>query len=236
MNFKDIGIIIAKKFLKENFSIITVFTKNHGLYSGVIQESSKKSGSIYQEGNVVDFLWQARLHEHLGTAKCELIKSYSSCLITNKTKLYAFNSIISLVKLAFHERENHNNFFDLFITYLESLKKEFNFKNYIHFELAILKETGYGIDINQCIVTGSKDNLTYVSPKSGMAICMSSGQPYKDRLLTLPQFLTTNISKITNIEKKQAFDLTTYFFGRYFFQNLKQPYSREIFIDHIIRM
>lgn len=234
MNFKDIGIIIAKKFLKEKSSIITVFTENHGLYSGVIQESSKKSGSIYQEGNIVDFLWQARLHEHLGTAKCELIKSYSSYLITNKTNLYAFNSIISLIKLTFHERENHNNFFPFFTNFLESLKKEFNFKNYIKFELAILKETGYGIDIDQCVVSGSKNNLIYVSPKSGMAICESAGSLYKDRLLILPQFLTTNISEITNIDRKHAFDLTTYFFSRYFFNNLKQPYSREIFIEHIM--
>lgn len=75
MNFKDIGIIIAKKPLKENTAIITVFTENHGLYSGVIRETSKKFGSVNQQSNIVDFLWQARLHEHLGMAKCELIKS-----------------------------------------------------------------------------------------------------------------------------------------------------------------
>ncbi|MFP3017876.1 MAG: DNA repair protein RecO [Candidatus Tisiphia sp.] len=235
MNFKDIGIIIAKKPLKENTAIITVFTENHGLYSGVIRETSKKFGSVNQQGNIVDFFWQARLHEHLGMAKCELIKSYAGLLITNKIKLYAFNSIISLIKMAFHERENHNKFFPIFVKYLSSLANSFIFEEYIKFELAILQESGYGLDLYKCAVTGTRENLGYVSPKSGRAVCLSEGLPYQDRLLILPQFLTSTNSQITNNDKKQAFNLTTYFFHRYFFHNQQQLHARENFIEYIIR-
>ncbi|XVN43063.1 MAG: DNA repair protein RecO [Candidatus Rickettsia vulgarisii] len=236
MNFKDTGIIIAKKPLKENSFIITLFTENHGLFSAVVRGVSKKSSAIYQEGNIVDFLWQARLHEHLGTAKCELIKSYSGIIITNKTKLYAFNSIISLIKIAFHEKENHNEFFPIFKEYLAGLALEFNFKEYIKFELDILQECGYGLDLGSCVVTGVIENLHYVSPKSASAVSLSAGLPYQDKLLPLPQFLLISNKEISNDDQKNAFNLTGYFFNRYFLTNQQQLTARDKFVEYICSM
>lgn len=239
MNFKDVGIIIAKRPLKENTFIITLFTKNHGLYSAVIRGNLKKSGSIYHEGNIVDFLWQARLDEHLGTAKCELIKSYSGLLITNKTKLYAFNSIISLIKLSFHEREKHNKFFPIFEKYLDKLTKDLMtkdliFAEYIKLELIILQECGYGVNLTECVVTKAREELYYVSPKSASAVCLSAGLPYKDKLLPLPQFLVANEEQISDNDKQNAFNLTTYFLNRYLLNTQQQLYARNKFIEHIL--
>ncbi|MCC8369337.1 MAG: DNA repair protein RecO [Rickettsia endosymbiont of Oxypoda opaca] len=238
MNFKDIGIIIAKKPLKENSFILTVFTENHGLYSGFTKESAKKTKAIYQEGNIIDFFWQARLHEHIGLARGELIKAYSGLLLSNKAKLYAFNSIISLIKLAFQERESHPNFFTFLVKYLGELTENFCFRNYINFELAMLAEAGYELVLDKCAVTKVANNLSYVSPKSGRALSEEIGSPYKDKLLILPEFLTLdarNITKeITLAEKKQALTLTTYFFNRYFFYNNQQPYARQAFIDYVL--
>jgi DNA repair protein RecO (recombination protein O) len=235
MNFRDVGIIIRKIILKENTSIILAFTQNHGLYSGVVRELSKKSGSIYQEGNIVDFFWQARLHEHIGMLKCELIKSYNGLLITSKIKLYAFNSVISLIKLAFHEREPHNNFFPIFKEYLYKLSKNFDFQDYIRLELAILTESGYRLELDNCAVTGTKENLCYLSPRSGKAVCASAGLPYADKLLQLPRFLSSQVEEINYTEKKQAIDLTSYFFNRYLFNNTQQPDARKILIELLYR-
>ncbi|MFY9590055.1 DNA repair protein RecO [Rickettsia endosymbiont of Halotydeus destructor] len=238
MNFKDIGIVIAKKPLKENSFILTVFTKNHGLYSGFTKESSKKTKAIYQEGNIIDFFWQARLHEHIGIARGELIKAYSGLILSNKSKLYAFNSVISLIKLAFHERESHPNFFTFLLEYLSKLTKDFCFNNYINFELAMLAEAGYELALDRCAVSEVASNLSYVSPKSGRALCEKIGLPYHDKLLILPKFLTSNAKNITKeitlAEKKQALTLTTYFFSRYFFYNNQQPYARQAFIEYIL--
>lgn len=233
MNFRDIGIIISTRPLKENSIIITLFTQQHGLYSGVVRKSPQKTDFVHQPGNLVDFFWQARLHEHIGSAKCELLKSYSGFLISNKSILYAFNSIISLIKLAFHERETHNNFFPILMEYLDRLIKGFDFKTYIELELAILAESGYGLQLTECAATGSCENLSYVSPKSGKAISKAAGLPYKDKLLLLPAFFTLPSSEITILQKKQAFTLTSYFFNRYFFHNLEQPEARKAFIEHI---
>lgn len=233
MNFKDIGIIISKKPFKENLKLITLFTKNHGLFSGIIRISSKKSDSIYNEGNLVDFFWQARLHEHIGNAKCELIRAYSGMLITNKTKLYAFNSIISLIKLAFHEREPHNNFFPIFEAYISNLTQEFKFKDYVNLELEILNEAGYRLQLNSCAVTGSSENLSYVSPKSGKAISYNAGAFYADKLLKLPKFLNFDVSEISRSEQTEAFDLLNYFFNRYIFHH-NLPQARKTFIEYIL--
>lgn len=218
MNFQDLGIIIAKRSLKENSSIITVFTKNHGLYSGLLREPKRNKGSVYQPGNYIDFFWQARLHEHLGYAKCELIKAYNAVILTDKLKLYAFNSLTCLIKVAFHEREPHNNFFDVLFNYLASLvDNDFSFKNYVDLELAILEEAGYHLDLTSCALTGSYNDLKYVSPKSGKAVSVSAGKPYIGKLLLLPQFMTQSYSgNISSEEVKQAFELITYFFHKSF--------------------
>ncbi len=235
MNFQDSGIIIAKRSLKENSSIISVFTKNHGLYSGLLRETKRSKGSIYQPGNYVDFFWQARLHEHLGYAKCELIRAYNAVIITNKLKLYAFNSLVCLVKIAFHEREPHNNFFGSLFNYLSSLiDSEFNFKNYVNLELAVLEEAGYHLDLASCALTGSSVDLKYVSPKSGKAVSATAGKPYSNKLLLLPQFMTQNYNGVINSEEvKQAFELTTYFFHKSFDIKDSDLESRRIFFNHI---
>jgi DNA repair protein RecO (recombination protein O) len=219
MNFRDRGIIIAKNEFKENTYVVTLFTENHGLYSGVIKQYGKKNGDILAESNLVDFFWTARLHEHLGSAKCELIKSYSSFIIQDKAKLYAFNSIVSLIKRAFCEREPHNQFFPKLLAYLDRLKnnKDFSFTDYIKLEIDLLAETGYQLSLEACAATGTLDDLYYVSPKSGQAVCREAGRPYDGKLLILPQFLL-NGNEPTMEEKSQAFGLTSYFLNRYILQ------------------
>jgi len=232
MNFRDIGIIITKKPLKENMVIMSIFTEQNGLYSAVIREP-KKNGSIYQEGNLVDFFWRARLHEHIGSAKCELIKSYSSFIMQNKTKLYAFNSIVSVIKKAFCEREPHNKFFPKFLSYLDCQKnnKDFSFTDYIKLEIDLLAETGYQLVLDRCAVTDKIDDLYYVSPKSGQAVCKKVGEEYASKLLVLPQFLLNQMEPNLQ-EKQQALKLTSYFLNRYILHEAVLK-DRQNFIQHL---
>ncbi len=238
MHFRDTGIIISSRPLKEGALIVTLFTQNHGLYSGVVRRPIKKADTTHQVGNVVDFFWQARLDEHIGLAKCELVKAYSGLIISNKARLYIFNSIISLIKLAFHEREPHNNFFLILEGYVLKLIKltkltTSELKDYIEFELAILAEAGYGLQLHECGATGSTENLQYVSPRSGKAICYEAGLPYKDKLLALPQFLNSEDIQPTLLQKQQAFALTSYFINRYFLHDKAQPAARAALIEYI---
>ncbi len=234
MNFRDQGIIIAKNYFKENTYVVTLFTEKHGLYSGVIKQYGKKNGDVLAESNLVDFFWGARLHEHLGSAKCELIKSYSSFIIQNKTKLYAFNSIVSVIKKAFCEREPHNKFFPKFLNYLDQQKNDqnFSFTDYIKLEIDLLAETGYQLVVDKCVITGEIDDLYYVSPKSGQAVCKKLGEEYANKLLVLPQFLLNSMQPNSE-EKKQALQLTSYFLNRYILHDSVLK-DRQNFIEHLI--
>lgn len=233
MNFKDRGIILSKSPLKEKSSIVTIFTENHGIYSGVLRQYNKKSGDNLAEGNLVDFFWNARLHEHLGYAKAELIKSYNAYLMIDKIKLYAFNSIVSILKAAFCEREPHNNLFPKLIEFMDNLKGKFVFNEYIKFELEILKESGYQLRLDSCAATGSNENLIYVSPKSGHAVSQKAGMPYADKLLALPEFLI-NESSLDVASINNAFKLTSYFFERYILIDKPNPPPRASFIELIL--
>lgn len=234
MNFRDRGIIISKKNLKECSYIITVFTETHGIYSGVLKQYSRKLGDTLAEGNLIDFFWNARLHEHIGSAKAELIKSFSSHIMSNKIKLYSFNSIVSLLKQSFCEREPHNNLFPTLLEYMNTFKKDFSFIEYIKLELAILAEAGYHLQLNQCAVTNIKKDLYYVSPKSGRAVSKTAGENYANKLLKLPQFLL-GTAEMGEHSINDAFKLTSYFFDRYIFLGKPQPPARINLIENLLK-
>ena len=178
---------------------------------------------------------QARLHEHLGKIKCELIISYNSSLIFDKTKLYSFNSIVSIIKIAFHERQNNNLFLKL-MEYLSSINSNFNFRDYFSLELDILKENGYQLQLDKCALTGKKEELVYVSPRTGRAISREKGLPYHTKLLALPRFINDRNVDINKNDLTNASKLLTYFFSRYIWPNQNMPIPRKRFYEAIISL
>ena len=235
MQILDCGIIVSKRLLEENSGIITVFTKEHGLYSGVAKNLTNKKGSnIYQIGNLVNFAWSARLSTHVGTLRCELIKSYSARILHDKTKLYFLNSLVNVVFASLRPHEKYPNLFDHVNSYMEYLShNSFSFLNYMRLELEILSEVGYSLDLSKCAVSGSTENLAYISPKSGKAASFEAGQIYANQLLPLPNFLLNNTEPSSSADMKAALDLTGYFFKRYIFYNGFEPISRETLYEHV---
>lgn len=235
MNFRDEGIIISKSQFKEKAYIVKLITKEHGIRAGVIN-INKTNQYVSNAGNYVDFFWQARLAEHLGSAKCELIKNYNSQILMNKTLLYAFNSIVSLIIHSFHEQQACTNMFIKFKRYIQETTISFCFRKYFQLEADILSEAGYAMRLDSCIVTGSKDNLCYVSPKSASAVSFLSGNKYQDKLLNMPSFLHNQAQEIDLLQQTQALYLTGYFFKKHIFINKEIPKSRELFANHIASM
>ncbi|MES2215101.1 MAG: DNA repair protein RecO [Pseudomonadota bacterium] len=231
MQIKDIAIIIQKRPLKEKSAIITVFTKNHGLYAGVVRDVTGKMSAIYQPGNVVDFTWNARLDEHIGTTKCELLSS-NVHFMQNKSKLYALSSILSVTLASLRERSNHNHFFMHLEDYIARGSEPFSFMDYAYLENALLTETGYGLDLGSCAVNGSTSDLAYVSPKSGRAVSRTAGEAYKDKLLKLPECFLNATEPKTSEDFGQVLDLLLYFFQRYIFGK-NEPLPRKIFAEHV---
>jgi DNA repair protein RecO (recombination protein O) len=231
MNIDDISVVIEKKLLKEDSAIIKVLTKNYGIYSGVIKiDQKKKKKYLPEKSDLVHFFWQARLSEHIGYCKVELINPNFSLVMLNKAKLYSINSILELISICFKERDPYPLLFDNLLDYLKLISSsDFSFLNYILMETYILKECGYGLDLSKCASKGTSDNLYYVSPKSAKAVSKEAGEAYKNSLLKLPQFILLNKEPIEQNDVREAKQLTEYFLRRYLVPNERDLYSRDLF-------
>ncbi len=226
LNIKDVGIILSVIKYSESSLIIKVLSKEHGICSGFIKGaiSNKKNVSIYQIANLVEFTWKSKTADNLGFFKMELSKSYLAKIIFNNLKLNCITAIFSLIKDNVLEREPH---FDLFEDLLEFLNNidanEQDFlSEYIKLEVNMLKTLGYGIDLSSCALTGKRDNLYFVSPKSGRAACKEAGVGYEDKLLRLPRFLFCNKEKVSKDDIFLGLNLTNFFFKKHLINDNKK--------------
>ncbi len=232
MNISDQGIIISSKAFQEKSAIVTVFAREYGLQNGIANNiKSAKNAPIYLAGNLVDFMWNARLMTHLGSIKCELVNAYGAKVMHNKLRLYSLNSILSLIQVALKPHERYTDLFDILHEYISM--DEFSFLNYIKTELFILQEIGYSLDFSKCAATGATEDLIYVSPKSGKAVSKDAGLQYDNMMLKLPQFLLEGDDISCAIQIKNAMNLTGYFFKRHVFMGGKNTAAREMFSELI---
>jgi DNA repair protein RecO (recombination protein O) len=225
MKFNDEGIIISLRKYSENSLIVKVFSREHGIYRGFVRSvKSSKDKVIFQVGNLVSFEFRARIEESLGSfVAVDLIKSYCSQIMFNRVKLDCVNSLFSIIDDSFLDREEHQILFEKLQNFLQKItSEEVQIKSfladYIKLELKILKTLGYGIDLSSCVVTNSKVDLAFVSPKSARAVCLSAGKPYQNKLLKLPNFLLEEDGEIAEDDLINGFKLSGYFLEKFAFE------------------
>lgn len=188
--WQDQGIILNVRPHGESGGIVSVLTQEHGRYAGYVRgiRSSKMRGTL-QPGNIVDIDWQARGADNLGTMKAELITAPVSYILDDRVRLMALQSACALCDTGLPEREGHAGLFYGLKTLLESLSGDIWAETYVMWELALLKELGFPLELTRCAGGGDPDRLAYVSPKTGRTVSLEHGALYKDKLLILPQFL-----------------------------------------------
>ncbi|NBX03621.1 MAG: DNA repair protein RecO [Alphaproteobacteria bacterium] len=191
MNWADTAIILSTRRHGENSAVVRVFSMEHGVYAGVLRAAnSKAQRGVAQISNIVSATWNARLAEQLGTFKFELLVPSAAHFMQDGLKLTALVSACTIIESALPERHPYPRLYRQMLMFLDSLEHDENWQRiYIELEMAILAESGFGLDLSRCAATDRTDDLIYVSPKSGRAVCREAGEPYKDRLLELPQFL-----------------------------------------------
>lgn len=234
MKITDQGIIISRRALEENSGVITIFSQNHGIVSGYIKNLAAKGRSdFYQIGNLVDFSWNARLSNHIGTLRCELVKSYFAVIMNDRSKLYSANSVFEILSLSLKPRQPHDKLYLDLLLYMGKLQSNpYSFLEYIKFELTLLTEIGYGLDLSKCSISGEVENLTYVSPKTGRSVTEAVGADYANKLLKLPSFIRDNCEPTSNLECANALHLTGYFLKRYVFRDGREPNYRSM-VGHL---
>jgi DNA repair protein RecO (recombination protein O) len=190
MNWTDEGVILSVRPHGETAAVVELFTRAHGRHLGLVHGGrSRKLRPVLQMGNHVDAAWKARLAEHLGHMSLELRRGYAASVMEDAAALAGLTSLCALARLI-PERDPHASLYEVTLFVLGYMDDESVWPALlVRWELALLDELGFGLDLSQCAATGSNDQLIYVSPKSGRAVSASAGEPYKDKLLRLPPFL-----------------------------------------------
>jgi DNA repair protein RecO (recombination protein O) len=212
MEWRDQGILLSSRRHAETSAIIEVFTPNQGRHAGIVRGgTSRKIAPILQPGAQLDLTWRARLQDHIGAFVVEPVRSRAAIAMGGRLALAGLNAVTSLISFSLPEREAHLPLYSRTESLLDLLGQDEIWPlAYLQWELSLLTELGYGLDLSECAVTGATDELVYVSPKSGRAVSREGAGEWADRLLPLPNVLR-GIGAADDAEILLGFRTTGYF-------------------------
>jgi DNA repair protein RecO (recombination protein O) len=219
MDWRDEGIVLSARPYGETGAILELFTRDQGRHLGLVHGGAgPRMRSVLQPGNKLKAHWRARLSDQLGTYQVELVRPLAGLLMDDPLALLALSAASAICGVV-PEREAHPALFDGYEVLLETLQDGAVWPAiFVRFELGLLQELGFGLDLTRCAATGVRDDLIYVSPKSGGAVSRVAGEPYKDRLFRLPGFLVgSQAGEASPGDVAEGFRLTGHFLERHLF-------------------
>ncbi len=216
MEWSDQGIVLSARRHGEAAAIVTLLTPDHGRHAGLVRGGAgRRQRGVLQPGNRVAARWRARLAEHLGTLTCELTEAMAAPHLADPLRLAGLSAACALADWALPEREPHVAIHDGLLHLIKSLSGDDWPFFYVIWEVDLLRELGFGLDLERCAATGRTGSLAFVSPRTGRAVSLSAGEPYRDRMLALPPFLTGETSSTTPRDIVDGLTLTAYFLERH---------------------
>ncbi len=237
MDWADQGIILSARRHGESSVILSMLTETHGRCAGVVRGGqSRRNRGVLEQGNLVSAVWRARLEEHLGNFTVEPVTAHAARLLDRADRLAALNTICAILDVCLAERESHPALFAATIAAIEGLDHDDWAAHLVVWETGLLGELGFGLDLSSCAATGTTEDLAYVSPRSGRAVSLAAGEPYRDRLLALPPFLIGRDGAGPG-DIIDGLTMTGYFLERHVYQpqGLRLPDSRERLIEGLRR-
>ena len=236
MEWRDEAMVLGVRRHGETSVIAELMTRDHGRHLGLVRGGrSRQMQPILQAGNSVDAVWRARIEEHLGLYALEGLKLRTSDFMTSARALHGMGLIGALLRLL-PEREPHRRLYDMAAVIVDALSDAGLVPALIvRFELEILVELGFGLDLTECAATGATEDLVFVSPKSGRAVSRAAGEPYVDRMLPLPAFLMSDTPErqVEFAQVRDGFRLTGYFLQRDIFapRGMQMPDARALYLS-----
>ena len=190
MEWSEPGIAVGTRRHGETDVILEVMTARHGRHLGLVKGGrSRRLRPVLQPGNTLELTWRARLHEHLGNFRAEPLVERSAGLMTSGVGAFGLALAGAHLRLL-PERDPHPRLYEALAVMLDCLDQPaLAGELMVRFELLLLDELGFGLDLESCAATGDSEGLIYVSPRSGRAVSRAAGEPYADRLLPLPAFV-----------------------------------------------
>jgi DNA repair protein RecO (recombination protein O) len=192
---------------------------------------------VLQPGAQLAVQWQARLDEHLGSFKAEPLHARAA-LLNDRGALAALNSVCALLHQALPERDPQPALYAQTMALLDLLEHGAAWQvPYLLWEVSLLDEMGYALDLTSCAVTGVTQDLAYISPRTGRAVSRAAAGAWAPRLLPLPRVLTLHDGTVDEVA--DALTLTTHFLTRALpapaHQSGPLPEARTRLLDHLKR-
>ena len=241
MEWRDEGIVLGSRRHGETSTILEVMTAAHGRHLGLVRGGrSRRMLPMLQAGNRVELAWRARLDEHLGAFQVEPVEMHAATLLDSACAVYGLQMLAAHLRLL-PERDPHARLYETLSVILRHLPEAVDAAELIvRFELMLLDDLGFGLDLVECVATGARDDLAWVSPKSGRAVSRQAGEPWRDRLLPLPAFLRgTGENRVRGdlAALDDAFRLTGFFLARHVYEprGIAEPESRAGFLATLRR-
>jgi DNA repair protein RecO (recombination protein O) len=216
MQWTDEGIVLGVKRHGEASAILELMTREHGRHLGLVRGGfGSRMKPILQTGNALSATWRARLDEHLGHFVVEPVNLRASNYFAASHAIYGVSHLAALMRLL-PERDPHAALYAELDFILDRLDNAAIAAPMVaRFELQLLSELGFGLDLEQCASTGASTDLIYVSPKSGRAVSRTAGEPYADKMLRLPAFLRDRDTEPAGRDLADGFALTGFFLSRH---------------------
>ena len=238
MHWSEPGIVLAVRRHGETALVAHVLTRGHGRHAGLVHGGQGRRGrTVFQVGNAVALTWRARLDEHLGTYAGELAVGHAARVMEDPLRLACLASAAAMAEAGLPEREPHPRAYDGLAALLEALDRDDGWaRDYARWELELLAELGFGLDLGRCAATGTTSDLVYVSPKSGQAVSRGAGEAYRTRMLPLPEFLISE-AQPNREAVLDALRLSGFFWEERVFRphGRKLPAARTRFVDRLGR-
>lgn len=236
MKWTDNGIILSTRSFGENSRIVTLLTHNHGRHAGLIKIPKTRQPRFNTEpGTFVEATWNARLSDHLGQWTLETTNAIGAKLLFSPLPLTLLSCACHLTDQCLADRHPYPYLYDLLKEFIERLlmmkvdsHPSIALIPYIDYELELLKNLGFGLDLSACAATGTQEDLIYISPKTGRAVSRNAGEPYKTKLLPLPAYW---IHENAIPDAHTALMVTGYFLSQHLTQHQGLPLMRERLVD-----
>jgi DNA repair protein RecO (recombination protein O) len=234
MQWGDDGIVLGVRRHGESSVILEAMTREHGRHLGLVRGGrSRRLQPVLQPGNLVRLAWRARIDEHLGAYAVEGVTLHAARFMRSRLALFAVTHVAGLLRLL-AERDPHPALYDVLPGLLDQLDDPRRAPALVaSFEIVMLEELGFGLDLSRCASTGSTEDLAFVSPRTGRAVSREAGRPFAERLFRLPPFLLAGDAPPSAEDIADAFRLAGHFLERDVFapRGLAMPEGRRALVE-----
>lgn len=217
MEWEAPAVVLDARPLGEGGAVVTLLTEEYGRHPGLVKGgASRGNAATWLPGNLVEARWVARLADQLGNMTGELVHPAAALAMEDPLALALLSSACAVAAEALPEREAHPRVFRALVPIIAHLQRGAPdvMPDYVRWEVLLLADLGYGLDLTRCAATGATADLTHVSPKSGCAVSAGAAAPYLDRLLPLPRFLLDEAAPATPRDWAEGLRLTGHFLAR----------------------